>query len=121
MKRALEQHIEPGELDRRVYISLPNNTVDSGSKFVVKGWLSEVKVRAKILEMTSSKEDEVLNGLIYDRVLDVVIRYKSTYDSTLNKLKYKDIEYDIVRATEIYGRRRYLLLKCVFGGKELNR
>ena len=109
------------DLDKKVYISLPNNTVDAGSKIVIKGWLSEVQVYANVLEIPASKEKEILSGLVYNRIIDVVIRYKSDYDSTLNKLKYKDLDYDIIEAREVYGRIRWLKLKCVYGGKEYNR
>lgn len=109
----------PGQMDRRVYISTPNNTIDTNTKYVIKGWNAEVKVRAHVIEDIAN-EGEVEGGIIYKNVINVIVRYKSTYDSTLNKLKYKDLEYDVIGVSEI-GRRKWLKLKCAYGGKELNR
>ena len=109
------------DLDKKVEIALSNNSTDAGTGIVTKGWLAAVEVYANIIEMPASKEKEISGGILYDRVIDVVIRYESTYKSTYNRLKYDGLYYDIIECREIYGRFRWLRMKCVYGGKELNR
>ena len=68
----------------------------------------------------ASKESEIMGGVIYDDIITAIIRWKSEYDNTDIKVQYKGKSFDVVQSREAYGRRQWLILKCVYGGKELN-
>lgn len=110
------------DLDRRVIINTRTAEVaDADTKYVDITWSSDNVVFANVIEQSPSKEKEVLGGIVYDSVLTVVIRYKSAYKEPKNRLKYENKYYDIIDAREVYGRKRWLVLKCVYAGKQLHR
>lgn len=109
------------DLDRKVQIAIPVTSTDDDTGYTNKTFGTETEVYANVIEKSPSKEKELLGGIIYDRIIDVVIRYKSEYESTDVRLRYKNVYYDVVNSREVYGRKRWLLLKCVYGGKEFNR
>ena len=110
------------DLDRKVSISTVSSTsinLDTGSETPV--YAAAVEVPAMILELPASKETEISGGIQYDSVMTVVIRYKAAYEDTKIKVTYKGKDYDVINSREGYERRRWLILKCVYGGKQLNR
>lgn len=110
------------DLDRKVTIyTIASVTVDSDTNYETPVYDAGVTVPAMVSELPASKEVEISGGIVYDSVLQVVIRYKEAYESTDIKLTYKGKEYDIVSTREGHERRRWLVLKCVYGGKQLNK
>ena len=115
----MERKIKPGDLDRKVYISIPTITYDTETKYEDVAWSDDIELYASVAEMNASKEAVINGGLIYDSVISVIIRYKEIYNNTAIRLKYKGLCYDVVSNREVYGRKQWLTLKCKYGGKEL--
>jgi head-tail adaptor len=110
------------DLDRKVFISTVDTvTIDANTKAETKVYSTEKEIPAYIEQLPISRERELTGGVLYDEVLRVVIRYKSEYEDTNIRLRYKGKYYDVTEARESIERRRWLILGCRIGGKQLNR
>ena len=116
----MERKIKPGDLDRKVFVSIPTVTYDSDTKYEDVAWGDDIELYASVIDMNASKEAVVNGGLIYDSIISVIIRYKEIYNNnTAIRLKYNNQYYDVISNREVYGRKQWLTLKCKYGGKEL--
>ena len=115
----MERKIKPGDLDRKIYVSIPTITYDADTKYEDVAWGDDIELYASVIDMNASKEAVVNGGLIYDSIISVIIRYKEIYNNTAIRLKYNNQYYDVISNREVYGRKQWLTLKCKYGGKEL--
>ena len=59
----MERKIKPGDLDRKVYVSIPTVTYDADTKYEDVVWGDDIELYASVIHMNASKES-VINGEI---------------------------------------------------------
>ena len=52
----MERKIKPGDLDRKVYVSIPSITYDADTKFEDVVWGDDIELHASVINMNASKE-----------------------------------------------------------------
>lgn len=104
--------VRPSELDREVGIKTFIPNIDSTTGYDLGTWLSPVTVRAKVIEIDESKEMIEHGGVIYKKIIRVIVRYDPSFETSLIKVVYKNEEYEVDRVREVYGRRRFLIMKA---------
>lgn len=103
--------IKVSELNRRVKIHIYTSSIDPDTGYDLGSWDAGTEVWGKVTEMNESKEKEITNGRVYEAIIQVIVRYRAIWDSAKIKITYKDKEWEVTNAREVYGKRRFLIFK----------
>lgn len=108
----LQDRLRAGEFDREIIILEPVYSVGSANSNHIDSW-SPITNSVMMAKRTETKGTEVVvnDRLTFVQKTIFSIRYRSDV-STINRVRFDSVLYEIISVTETQGRRRFLDLVC---------
>lgn len=107
----LRHYIDPGELDRRITIQTASATGVDALGESTSGWSTYSQPWAKI-EWESGSEGEDASQIANREIVSFLIRYDANI-TPMMRISYDSDLFDIESITQVGGRKRFQLLRCV--------
>lgn len=112
MSQALTEKVNPGRFDQELTVLQYSESTNSiGEK--VRTWTDNGKFRCLVKELQASEEKEMEQNIVLRKVVKVWAWYEERLNDNRNKILYKGNTYNIIEVQEVYGRKRFIMLKIM--------
>lgn len=110
--QALTEKINPGRFDRELTVlQYSETTNDIGEK--VRTYTNNGTFRALVKELDASDEKEMETNISLKKVAKVWAWYEDRLNDNRNRIIYNGNTYTIIEVQEVYGRKRFIMLKIM--------
>lgn len=107
----LRHFIDPGELDRLITIQTASATGVDALGESTSGWSTYAQPWAK-MEWGGGGEGEDASQVANREIVSFIVRYNSGLTPKM-RISYDSDYYDIESISQVGGRKRFMLLRCV--------
>lgn len=110
--QALTEKINPGRFDQTLTVLQYSETTNTlGEK--VRSWTDNGTFRALVKELDASEEKETDTNISLRKVAKVWAWYEDRLYDNRNKIIYRGNTYVVTEVQEVYGRKRFIMLKIM--------